>query len=314
VTSPLLAALLLVAPPAAVSPARARPGDAVLVTVSGQDRPQATLLERPLHFYDAGAGRWQALAAVPLGTATGPAPLRLADQEAATLEVEAPDFRSTTLTLPPGMVKPPASARPRLAADAAALTRAYAQPFEPPLFTSFDRPRQAEVSGRFGDQRVYNGTVSGVHNGLDLVGRAGDAIEASGDGRVVLVRNCYLSGWTTLIWHGAGVYSAYLHQSKVEVQPGQLVRRGQRIGRIGSTGRSTGPHLHWGVKVDGLWVDPESMLRLDLGTSATAVAAGEAEEGSEAATPNSTPTSTSTSTSTPTPTEPPPSAPRLDPR
>jgi murein DD-endopeptidase MepM/ murein hydrolase activator NlpD len=73
-----------------------------------------------------------------------------------------------------------------------------------------------------------------------------------------------MSGKTILVWHGAGVFTAYFHLSRMEVKAGAAVRRGQRLGRVGSTGRSTGPHLHWGVKVDGLWVDPRSALRLDL--------------------------------------------------
>jgi len=82
----------------------------------------------------------------------------------------------------------------------------------------------------------------------------------------VLARDCYMSGQTLLLWHGAGVFTAYFHLSRMEVKDGAAVRRGQPIGRVGSTGRSTGPHLHWGVKVDGLWVDPRSAQRLDLAT------------------------------------------------
>jgi murein DD-endopeptidase MepM/ murein hydrolase activator NlpD len=281
VTAALLAALLLASPPASIAPGRARPGDAVLVTVLDQAPPQGSLLGRPLRFFAAGPGRWQALAALPMEAPLGPAALLLAGAPAeATLQVMPPSFRSTALDVPPRFLEPPASARPRLAADAAALNRAYAQPFEPPLFaTPLLRPRDAEVSSGYGDQRVYNGKTSGVHYGLDLVGRTGDPIAASAEGRVVLARDCYLSGWTTVVWHGAGVFTVYLHQSKVEVKAGQRVGRGQRIGRVGSTGRSTGPHLHWGVKLDGLWVDPESMLRLDLDAPAAGgqpVAAGPA--------------------------------------
>jgi murein DD-endopeptidase MepM/ murein hydrolase activator NlpD len=141
------------------------------------------------------------------------------------------------------------------------------------------------VGGRFGDQRVYNGDVQGVHYGLDLKGRTGDPVAAANAGRVVLARHCYLSGRTVVVWHGAGVYTAYLHLSRMDVKPGQRVARGERLGRVGSTGRSTGPHLHWGVKVDGLWVDPESLLRLDPAAegSAPALLAAPAEPASAAA-------------------------------
>lgn len=263
--------LLLAAPPAAeVQPARARPGDAVLVTVCGAAAlPAGALLGRPLRFWAAGPDRWQAVAPLPTEAPPGPVALALdagGDQVPAGLEILPADFRSTALSVAPRFLEPPASARRRIAADGAALAEAYAQPFGPPRWRgAMTRPRDAEVTGRYGDQRVYNGKVSGAHYGLDLEGRTGAPIAAAAAGRVVLVRDCYMSGWTTVVWHGAGVYSVYLHQSRAEVRAGDEVARGQRIGRVGSTGRSTGPHLHWGVKVDGLWVDPDSMARLPVG-------------------------------------------------
>jgi len=188
------------------------------------------------------------------------------EQVPGALEVLPPGFRSTTLSVPPKFLEPPASAKKRIAADGAALGEAYAQPFGPPRYRgAMARPREGEVTGRYGDQRVYNGKVSGAHYGLDLDGAQGAPIQAAADGQVVLARDCYMSGWTTVVWHGAGIYSVYLHQAKVEVKAGQQVSRGQRIGRVGSTGRSTGPHLHWGVKVDGLWVDPDSLVRVAIG-------------------------------------------------
>lgn len=266
-----LLALLLAAAGGDVSPAQARPGDAVLVTVRGAaEAPAGELLGRPLRFFQAGPDRWQALAPLPEEAPAGPLTLAVdagGEQVPAVLEVLPADFRSTTLRVPPRFLEPPASARRRIAADAAALAEAYDQPFGPPLWAgSMARPRGSGVTGRYGDQRVYNGRVSSTHRGLDLQGRAGSPVAAAAAGRVVLTRDCYMSGWTTVVWHGAGVYSVYLHQAKVEVRPGDLVSRGQRIGRVGSTGRSTGPHLHWGVKVDGLWVDPDSLVRLEVAT------------------------------------------------
>ncbi len=268
--SPALLLLLLAAPAAEVQPARARPGDAVLITVRGAPAPPTgALLGRPLRFYAAGPERWEALAPLPTEAAPGPVALTLdaaGAQVPAALEVAPADFRSTTLSVPPRFLEPPPSARKRIAADGVALAEAYAQPFGPPRWQgAIARPRQGEVTGRYGDQRVYNGKVSGAHYGLDLDGATGAPIAAAAAGQVVLVRDCYMSGLTTIVSHGAGVFTVYLHQSKAEVKAGQRVERGQRIGRVGSTGRSTGPHLHWGAKVDGLWVDPDSLTRIDLG-------------------------------------------------
>jgi murein DD-endopeptidase MepM/ murein hydrolase activator NlpD len=256
-----------------VAPARVRPGDAVLVSVlDTATPPSGTLADRPLRFWPAGPGRWLAVTPLPTETPPGPAAVAvLADALplAPALEVEPPGFLSTRLHVPPRFIEPPASARKRMALDQAAIKKAYDRPFGPPLVTGpFAVPLDVEPSGGYGDQRVYNGKVTGVHYGLDLPSPAGTPVGAGGDGVVVLARDCYMSGKTVLIWHGAGVFTASFHLSAMHVKVGDLVKRGQAVGQVGSTGRSTGPHLHWGVKVDGLWVDPRSITRLDLAGAA----------------------------------------------
>jgi murein DD-endopeptidase MepM/ murein hydrolase activator NlpD len=254
-----------------VTPALARPGDAVLVSVhDAATAPSGTLAGRPLHFWSAGEGRWLAVAPLPTEALPGPVAVEvMADglPFAPPLELTPPGFASTTLTLPPRFVEPPPAARRRMALDQAAFTAAYDRPFGPPrLVGPLTAPLDVDPSSRYGDQRVYNGAVEGVHYGLDLPSATGEPVGAAGDGEVVLARDCYMSGKSVLLWHGAGVFTAYFHLSRLEVSVGDAVTRGQRIGRVGSTGRSTGPHLHWGVKVDGLWVDPRSAERLDLAT------------------------------------------------
>jgi murein DD-endopeptidase MepM/ murein hydrolase activator NlpD len=237
--------------------------------------PTGALAGRPLRFWPAGERRWLAVAPLPIEALPGPAAVEVTADGlplAPPLELAPPGFASTTLSVPPRFMEPPAAARHRMALDQVELKKAYDQPFGPPrLGGPLTVPLDVEPSSRYGDQRVYNGRTDGVHYGLDLPGAAGLPVGASGDGEVVLARDCYMSGKTVLVWHGAGVFTAYLHLSRMEVKAGDLVRQGQLIGRVGSTGRSTGPHLHWGVKVDGLWVDPRSAQRLDL-------AAGEVSE------------------------------------
>jgi murein DD-endopeptidase MepM/ murein hydrolase activator NlpD len=263
--------VLLSAPLAEVRPALARAGDAVLVEVQEAATPPSGLLAgRPLRFWPAGPRRWLAVAPLPIETAEGPATAEVTADGlplSAPFELRPPGWVSTALRLPPKFVEPPAAARRQMALDQEAIQKAYQRPFGPPrLDGPLALPLDAEATGRYGDQRVYNGKVDGVHYGLDLAAAAGAQVGASGDGEVVLARDCYMSGQTVLLWHGAGVFTAYFHLSRMEVKVGELVRRGQPIGRVGSTGRSTGPHLHWGVRVDGLWVDPRSALRLDLAT------------------------------------------------
>lgn len=111
---------------------------------------------------------------------------------------------------------------------------------------------------RFGSRRNYNGTgYNTYHAGLDFYGGTGTAVTASASGRVVFADALTVRGNTTILDHGWGVYTAYLHQSEILVALGDVVEQGQTIGLVGATGRVTGPHLHWEVWVGGVPVDPQ---------------------------------------------------------
>jgi murein DD-endopeptidase MepM/ murein hydrolase activator NlpD len=267
----LLLALLAAGGPAlSVAPGQARPGDAVLVRVTGtEDTPVGTLAGRPLLFWRDGA-EWRAVAALPIETAPGPvaavAEAGGARAEAPLTAVE-PGFSSRSLTLPRRYVEAPVDPkiRRRIAADHRAFERAWDRPPAAPRFLAgFGWPRTSSVTGRFGDRRVLNGRKESVHYGLDLTGPRGAPIVAAADGEVVLARNAYYSGRTVVLWHGAGVFTLYFHMDRIGVRQGAQVRRGERIGLLGATGRATGPHLHWSAKVSGLYVDPESLLEIDF--------------------------------------------------
>jgi murein DD-endopeptidase MepM/ murein hydrolase activator NlpD len=120
------------------------------------------------------------------------------------------------------------------------------------------------VTAPFGDLRLFNGKKQSQHFGVDLDGSTGDPIEAANDGTVVMVRECYASGNTVIVNHGAGLYTLYFHMSHFDVQPGDKVKQGQLLGRVGKTGRVTGPHLHWSGKIDGLYVDAQALMKLDF--------------------------------------------------
>lgn len=283
----LLAALLVAASPTAptaapalvLAPTAARPGDAVLVRVTGSaSPPRGELAGRRLLFWR-DREEWRALAALPIETPVGAAPVSI-DAGTAHLEgslaIVEPGFRVSRLELPPRYVEPPPAARRRMEQDRKAFAKAFSEPFAPPLYAGpFALPGEAPLSGRYGDQRIVNGKAEAAHYGLDLAAARGAPVTACNDGRVLLVRDAYMSGNTVVIWHGAGIMSVYMHLDRADVKAGQEVRRGQRIGQVGSTGRSTGPHLHWGTKVNGLYVDPESLLAIDFGQG-SAVARGPA--------------------------------------
>ena len=124
----------------------------------------------------------------------------------------------------------------------------------------FARPVPGEVSSAFGLRRFFNNESRNPHSGVDLRAAQGDPVKAPASGRVVLAGNHFFAGNSVYIDHGQGVVSMYFHLSAILVQEGDEVARGQVLGEIGSTGRVTGPHLHWGVSVLGQMVDPLLLL------------------------------------------------------
>lgn len=128
---------------------------------------------------------------------------------------------------------------------------------------SFAWPARGRISGVFGSQRIYRGGEAGAyHSGVDVAGGAGAPVTAPADGVVVLAaadKPFTLEGHLLIIDHGMGLNSAFLHLSRIDVREGERVRKGQLVGTIGSSGRATGPHLHWAVKWKGARVDPMAL-------------------------------------------------------
>ncbi len=126
-------------------------------------------------------------------------------------------------------------------------------------------PRRPPIkTSPFGQRRTFNGSVRSRHLGLDLRARRGNPIMAAAAGRVALAGNFVYQGNAVYLDHGLGLFTAYFHMSRLEVEVGDLVEPGQVLGRAGSTGRSTAPHLHWSAYVNGVTVDPESLVGLWL--------------------------------------------------
>jgi len=135
----------------------------------------------------------------------------------------------------------------------------------------FDWPRPPVRTSPFGQRRVFNGSVRSRHLGLDLRGQRGAPVYAPAAGRVVLTGSFYYQGNAVYVDHGLGLVTAYFHFSSTAVEIGQTVEAGDLLGRVGSTGRSTAPHLHWSAYVDGENVDPESLVGfMPLGAAAAA--------------------------------------------
>ncbi len=268
---------LLAAAEFRLQPGVARPGDAVLVEVTGtSSAPSGQLGSAELVFLPLGAS-WVAITGLSVDHKPGRVAVEVVvktevgkQQLTGELEVTKANFRRRQLTVSKRFTSPSKQQRQQSAADQEAFSAAFDRDFEPWTFDrAFAWPRAAAVTAPFGDLRLLNGKKQSQHFGADLDGATGDPIFASNDGEVVLVRDCFASGNTVLIHHGGRLFTAYFHLSATDVKQGQRVSRGQPLGKVGKTGRVTGPHLHFGVKLDGRWVDPESLLELELSDQST---------------------------------------------
>jgi murein DD-endopeptidase MepM/ murein hydrolase activator NlpD len=188
------------------------------------------------------------------------------DQSRQTLTLTRGQFRSTRVDgLPPATVAPTDPALlTRIEREVALKTEAFASRVDGDAFrTGFRWPLDAvRVTSPWGAQRVLNGTPARPHYGIDLGAAAGTPILAPASGRVVLAQpGLHFEGGLTLIDHGQGVISAYLHQSRIDVAAGRTVEPGDILGRVGSTGRATGPHLCWRLKWRDRNLDPSLLTR-----------------------------------------------------
>jgi murein DD-endopeptidase MepM/ murein hydrolase activator NlpD len=164
--------------------------------------------------------------------------------------------------LPQNTVTPPPDVTARIAKEAEAIYLArLADSSGSDFLSGFDWPAPGIESGVFGSQRIDNGVPMSPHYGVDMAAPTGTPIRAPADGVVTVCDDYYLNGGFTLIDHGQGVSTSYLHQSKRLVKVGDSVKRGQRIGLIGATGRATGPHLHWAMNWFQVKLDPSRSTR-----------------------------------------------------
>jgi len=155
------------------------------------------------------------------------------------------------------MVTPPAAILARIKTDGEAVRTARQR--QAPLgdfWRGFDWPAFGRISGIYGSQRILNGQPRQPHYGIDIAAPTGTPVHAPASGLVTLVKDLYFSGWTVVIAHGLGVNSSFLHFDQVDVETGMMVERGVLIGKIGATGRATGPHLDWRIDWQGRRIDP----------------------------------------------------------
>lgn len=210
-----------------------------------------------------------ALLPVALDVSAGVYPLQIAlvDKRGKTtakellLHVEHKERPLEHLSLPKRMVSPPEKDLERISRENDKLKKVFSQRSKR-LWTTFERPVGEEVSSVFGKRRLMNGKPRSPHSGTDFRSPAGTPIKALSNGRVALVDDLFYTGKTVVVDHGEGLFSLYAHLSATQAVEGHELLVGDVVGKVGSTGRSTGAHLHLTVKLLGERVDPLSLLSL----------------------------------------------------
>src|SRR5712664_661095 len=219
---------------------------------------------------------WRALLGVDLELKPEQYPLALTAKPesaeaipcSATIDVKEGKFATERLTVAPNFVKPDPEQLARAEAERQRLRAIFATITPERLWDgSFHYPLAGVTTGgNFGKRRILNGKAGSPHGGVDFPAPAGTPVYAAQRGRVVLAEPLYFSGNTVVLDHGLGLYTFYGHFESISVQPGDLVDTGALLGKVGATGRVTGPHLHWAATVNRARTNP---LQLDslFGTS-----------------------------------------------
>jgi murein DD-endopeptidase MepM/ murein hydrolase activator NlpD len=259
------------------SPLRLQSGSPVLFTIQLEQPAgavQGTWLKHATVFNKSQNGNiWYALAGIDVEQAPGTYPLELtvttadgrqlhASQEIAVLPAQ---YKTTTLHVQEKYVQPDAATLQQIAADKAVKDAAFAHQISQPLWSgSFRSPVPFAATDSFGTRRTFNGELASIHRGTDFHARSGTPVLAANDGEVMIAHGMFYEGNLVVIDHGDQFSTLYMHLSRIEVKVGERVKKGQRLGLSGATGRVTGPHLHLAARWQGEYVDPVLLLKLPL--------------------------------------------------
>ena len=210
------------------------------------------------------------LIAIPFRTAPGPAKLVLSWTNAAgdhsrtiPFRIVAGKYKTDELKVDSSRVNPNKKNIERAQKEARKIKRIYADGSIDRLWKGdFQLPMTSDITSPFGNKRVFNGQLKSFHNGVDFRARSATPVFAANSGVVKLAESLFYSGNAVVIDHGTGIFTIYAHLSRIDVAAGRHIEKGQRLGLTGATGRVSGPHLHWGVKVRGVAVNPLQLIEV----------------------------------------------------
>jgi murein DD-endopeptidase MepM/ murein hydrolase activator NlpD len=254
------------------APASLKPGSVALLTVSAtQDLTELTgkAAGHPVFFWPSSPREWSGLVGISLEAAPGPLAVTIQGKTAGgampatrlSVLVEKYQFATRRLEVDPKLANPPAEELARIKEEAKAMADAFAIVTPERLWRGpFEAPVPGTATSSFGRLTITNGKPAGRHQGADFRAATGTPVRAPNAGRVVIAKNLYFAGNTVIIDHGFGVFSLLAHLSRIGVDRGATVARGDVLGESGATGRVTGPHLHWAVRFGEMSVDPLALM------------------------------------------------------
>lgn len=206
-------------------------------------------------------GQWTALVGVPLKAQTGKHDLKTSHGGTVSFYIQNKHYKTQRLTIrDKNKVNPNEQSMQRILREMDIQKELKTRFTEVEADLNFIKPVPGRDTGRFGLKRFINNQPRNPHSGMDIAAAKGTPVKSSASGRIIHTGDFFFSGNVVYVDHGSGVISMYAHLSEILVKPGDVVKQGQTIGKVGSTGRATGPHLHWSVYLNGEAVDPALFL------------------------------------------------------
>ena len=231
-------------------------GVAVIELGTGAQAPKASYQGKPVLVVKE-QDTWRAIVGIPLTVKPGPQQISSGGRDL-NFTVGSKKYPEQRITLKnQRQVNPNPADIKRIDNELAVQIKAY-RTFSPttPSNLLLDKPVNGPLSSKFGVRRFFNGEERNPHAGLDFAVPAGTPIKTPAAGKVILIGNYFFNGNTVFVDHGQGFISMFCHMSKIDTKVGQQLARGDVVGKVGSTGRATGPHMHWNVSLNDARVDP----------------------------------------------------------
>lgn len=249
-------------------------GDLVLLNIrsSREEKPQVTWIKKEIALvYSDARSAWQGFLAADLNQKKGTYSVLIRVpsshfEKSYKIRVIDKDYGVRNLTLPKEKVELSPESLKRVKEESAVVNALWTAKEPAPAWRGFFiMPVDGDVVGTFGKRSVINNLERSPHSGVDQRGETGTPVSAINNGRVVLIADHFFTGNSVYLDHGGGIISMYFHLDKILIKDGDNVEKGRVIGLVGATGRVTGPHLHWGVRVNGARVNPLTLIDLSKG-------------------------------------------------